>query len=112
MGDEEMRDRAINLKIGEKVDSDHQLVVIRIERDKKRRGNERRGNRERREIWNKEGREVYKNKMMGIGLEEEEARIEREKWKGEQENDRGGRERDRKEEEGGGMKNVEIRRRE
>jgi len=33
-------------------------------------------------IWN-EGREVYRNKMMGIGLEKEGARIKGEKWKGE-----------------------------
>jgi len=38
LGDEKMRKRVVNLKIGEKIDSDHQLlIVVKIEKDKKRR---------------------------------------------------------------------------
>jgi len=79
--DEEMRERVINLKIGERTDSDHQPVVMRIEKDNRNRRRERRRNRERmrKGIWNEERKEVYRNKM--IELEEGGLRIEGKKWK-------------------------------
>jgi len=62
LGDEEMRERVISLKIEERIDSDHQLVVVK--KNNKNRGRERRGNREglRRGIWNEEERKTYRNK--------------------------------------------------
>jgi len=71
MGDEEMREKVENLKIGERIDSDHQPVVIRIGKDKRSREKGRRENqrRMRRGIWNEEGREAYRKKMTVIGGE-------------------------------------------
>jgi len=85
LGNEKMRKRVISLKIWERIDSDRQPVIMRIERDKKSRESERRRNRGRmrRGIWNEERREIYKNKIMEIELEEGGAKIEGEKWKGE-----------------------------
>jgi len=55
--------------------------VVRIERDKKSRGSERRGNREkmRRGVWNEERKEAYRKKMTGIEWEKRGVRIEGEK---------------------------------
>jgi len=36
LGDEEMREKVINLKVGERIDSDHQPVVVRIKKDNKK----------------------------------------------------------------------------
>jgi len=35
LGDEEMKERVVSLKIGERIDSDHQPVVVRIKKDNK-----------------------------------------------------------------------------
>jgi len=77
MGDEEMREKVINLKIGERIESDHQPVVVRVEGVKRSRGSERRGirRRMRRGIWNEEGREVYRRKMLETGWEKGGVRI-------------------------------------
>jgi len=78
LGDEEMREKVSSLKIRERIDSDHQPVVVRIKKDIKSAERERKGNRGRmrREIWNEEGREAFRNKMKGTELEERRARME------------------------------------
>jgi len=91
MGEEEMREKVVNLKIGERIDSDHQPVVVRIGRDMRSKERKRRGNqgRMRRGIWNEEGREAYRKKMSEIRWEREGGRIEGKNGKEDKEYDRG-----------------------
>lgn len=73
MGDEEVRDCVERMKVGEKVDSDHQPVEVWI-----------RGKRERKReegwkgVWNEEGREAFREsigKVEMVGEDLERGRI-------------------------------------
>jgi len=66
------------MRVEDKIDSDHHPVVIRLKEEERReRWRGERKDRRKRGIWNEEGKEAFRQRIEGVGGEEERIRVER-----------------------------------
>lgn len=76
IGDKEVKERMEKMRIGDKIDSDHHPLEVWIKGEvkKKRKGTRR----TRRDVWNEQGKRIFRQKMGKIELGGEDLR---KKWR-------------------------------
>jgi len=63
-----MREKVWNMRVEDKIDSDHHPVVVQLEgEERKGRWEGERKDRSKRGIWNEEGKEAFRQRIEGIG---------------------------------------------